>query len=39
MTTNAELKARQEKAVAKGVGTKSIYAVRAENAEIWDVVV
>ena len=37
MTTNAELKARQEKAVAKGVGTKSIYAVRAENAEIWDV--
>jgi 4-aminobutyrate aminotransferase/(S)-3-amino-2-methylpropionate transaminase len=37
MTTNAELKARQSAAVAKGVATKSIYAARAENAEIWDV--
>jgi 4-aminobutyrate aminotransferase len=37
MTTNAELKARQAAAVAQGVATKSIYAVRAENAELWDV--
>jgi 4-aminobutyrate aminotransferase len=37
MTTNAELKARQSAAVAKGVASKAIYAARAENAEIWDV--
>jgi 4-aminobutyrate aminotransferase/(S)-3-amino-2-methylpropionate transaminase len=37
MTTNAELKRRQEAAVAKGVATKAIYAARAENAELWDV--
>jgi len=37
MTTNAELKRRQDAAVAKGVAAKQIYAARAENAEIWDV--
>jgi 4-aminobutyrate aminotransferase/(S)-3-amino-2-methylpropionate transaminase len=37
MTTNADLKARQSAAVAKGIATKAIYAARAENAEIWDV--
>ena len=37
MTTNAELKARQAAAVAGGVASRGMYAVRAENAEIWDV--
>jgi 4-aminobutyrate aminotransferase len=37
MTTNAELKQRQQAAVANGVATKSIYAAKAENAELWDV--
>jgi 4-aminobutyrate aminotransferase/(S)-3-amino-2-methylpropionate transaminase len=37
MTTNAELKARQQAAVAQGVASKAIYAARAENAELWDV--
>ncbi|HEU0221084.1 MAG TPA: 4-aminobutyrate--2-oxoglutarate transaminase, partial [Paracoccaceae bacterium] len=37
MPTNAELKARQAAAVARGVATKAIYAARAENAELWDV--
>jgi 4-aminobutyrate aminotransferase/(S)-3-amino-2-methylpropionate transaminase len=37
MTTNAELKQRQQAAVAGGVATKSIYAAKAENAELWDV--
>jgi len=37
MTTNAELKRRQQAAVANGVATKSIYAAKAENAELWDV--
>jgi 4-aminobutyrate aminotransferase/(S)-3-amino-2-methylpropionate transaminase len=37
MTTNAELKARQQAAVANGVAAKGIYAARAENAELWDV--
>jgi 4-aminobutyrate aminotransferase/(S)-3-amino-2-methylpropionate transaminase len=37
MTTNAELKQRQQAAVAQGVGSKAIYAARAENAEVWDV--
>ncbi len=31
------LKARQMAAIPKGIGTKGIYALRAENAEIWDV--
>ncbi len=37
MTNTASLKARQAAAVAPGVATKSIYAARAENAELWDV--
>jgi 4-aminobutyrate aminotransferase len=37
MTTNAELKQRQQAAVAQGVASKGVYAARAENAEIWDV--
>jgi len=37
MTTAAELKARQKAAVVDGVGTRDIFADRAENAEIWDV--
>lgn len=37
MTTNAELRERQGKAIAGGVATRALYAERAENAEIWDV--
>ncbi|MDA5194189.1 4-aminobutyrate--2-oxoglutarate transaminase [Govanella unica] len=37
MTKASELKARQTAAVTNGVGTKGIYATRAENAELWDV--
>lgn len=37
MTTNAELNQRKLAAVADGVGSKAIYAARAENAELWDV--
>lgn len=37
MTTNAELRERQSKAVAGGVATRALYAERAENAELWDV--
>ncbi len=38
MTTNAELLARRQSAVPRGVNTAHpIFAVRAENAEIWDV--
>jgi len=37
MTTNVELKQRQQAAVAQGVVSKAVYAARAENAEIWDV--
>lgn len=37
MGLNADLKARHADAVTCGVGTKSIYAARAENAELWDV--
>jgi len=37
MTTNVELKQRQQAAVAQGVASKAVYAARAENAEIWDV--
>jgi 4-aminobutyrate aminotransferase / (S)-3-amino-2-methylpropionate transaminase / 5-aminovalerate transaminase len=37
MTTNAELLARRNKAVARGVAHATpVYAARAENAEIWD---
>ncbi|WP_323036383.1 4-aminobutyrate--2-oxoglutarate transaminase [Pararhodobacter sp.] len=36
MTNAAELKARRENAVAKGVSTRGIYAVRAQNSELWD---
>ncbi|MEZ5840867.1 MAG: 4-aminobutyrate--2-oxoglutarate transaminase [Hyphomicrobiales bacterium] len=31
-----ELRAAQDKAVPRGVATKSIYVVKAENAELWD---
>ncbi len=37
MTTNAELRARHEAAVARAVGAKDLYVARAENAELWDV--
>ena len=33
---NADLTARKSAAVARGVGTRGIYATRAENAELWD---
>ena len=37
-TTNAELLARRQAAVARGVGhTHLIFAARADNAEVWDV--
>lgn len=36
MTRTSELKARQAAAVAPGVATKSVFAVKAENAELWD---
>ncbi|MEM8985492.1 MAG: 4-aminobutyrate--2-oxoglutarate transaminase [Pseudomonadota bacterium] len=37
MTQNAELHKRHQAAITNGVGTKSIYAAKAENAELWDV--
>ena len=37
MTQTENLIARREKSVAKGVGTRGIYAARALNAELWDV--
>lgn len=37
MSKTAELKVRQAKAVPAGVGSKSIYVAKAENAELWDV--
>lgn len=37
MTTNADLRARQNAAVAPGVATRNIYAAQAQNAELWDV--
>ncbi len=38
MATKSEaLKARQTNAVPRGVATKSVYAAKAENAEVWDV--
>ena len=36
MTEAARLSARKSAAVARGVATRSIYAARAENAELWD---
>ncbi|MCV2881173.1 4-aminobutyrate--2-oxoglutarate transaminase [Actibacterium sp. XHP0104] len=36
MSATETLKQRREAAVAKGVSTRGIYAVRAENAELWD---
>lgn len=36
MTHAAELQVRRENAVARGVSTRGIYAVRAQNAELWD---
>ncbi len=36
MTETANLIARKTAAVARGVGTRAIYAVRAENSELWD---
>ena len=37
MSASAELQSRQKNAVAAGVGTRAIFADRAENAELWDV--
>ncbi|TCU07607.1 4-aminobutyrate--2-oxoglutarate transaminase [Rhizobium sullae] len=37
MTASADLHSRQKAAVAGGVGTRSIFAQRAQNAELWDV--
>ena len=38
MTTNAELNARRQRAVPRGVSNSlMVYAERASNAEIWDV--
>ncbi|TYR36378.1 4-aminobutyrate--2-oxoglutarate transaminase [Mesorhizobium microcysteis] len=37
MTVSAQLAARQVSAVAGGIGTRSIYAEKALNAELWDV--
>ena len=36
MTDSRTLSSRKEAAVARGVSTRGIYAVRAENAELWD---
>ncbi len=36
MSKSAELKARKAAAVPAGVGTRGIYVVKAQNAEIWD---
>ncbi|MEX3314170.1 4-aminobutyrate--2-oxoglutarate transaminase [Sulfitobacter sp. PS-8MA] len=37
MSRSEDLKTRRTAAVASGVGTRGIYAERAENAELWDV--
>ncbi|MEL7027902.1 MAG: 4-aminobutyrate--2-oxoglutarate transaminase [Pseudomonadota bacterium] len=37
MASNQALQDRQRAAVAQGVGTKAIFAAKAENAELWDV--
>ena len=36
MASNTELATRQQAAVPRGIATKGIYAVRAENATLWD---
>jgi len=36
MSATADLQARKAAAVSRGVATRNIYAVRAENAELWD---
>ena len=36
MSNSQDLKARRDAAVANGVATRGIYAVRAENSELWD---
>ena len=36
MTASTDLQARKAAAVSRGVATRNIYAVRAENAELWD---
>jgi 4-aminobutyrate aminotransferase len=36
-TSNATLRARHTAAVPRGIATKSVYAAKAKNAEIWDV--
>lgn len=36
MSASADLQARKAAAVSRGVATRNIYAVRAENAELWD---
>ena len=36
MTATADLQARKAAAVSRGVATRNIFAVRAENAELWD---
>lgn len=37
MSASAQLQSRQQAAVAAGIGTRTIYADRALNAELWDV--
>ncbi|MDF3416087.1 4-aminobutyrate--2-oxoglutarate transaminase [Sulfitobacter sp. M57] len=37
MTNTENLVTRRDNAVAKGVGTRGIYAANAQNAELWDV--
>lgn len=37
MTRAQDLKQRRDAAVAQGVGTRAIYADKADNAELWDV--
>lgn len=37
MTNTQELQSRRENAVARGVGTRGIFAAKAQNAELWDV--
>ena len=36
MTISQSMSARKAEAIARGVSTREIYAVRAENAELWD---
>ncbi|RVV99225.1 4-aminobutyrate--2-oxoglutarate transaminase [Mesobaculum littorinae] len=36
MTANSDLETRRRAAVARGAAGKGVYAVRAENAELWD---